>query len=129
MTDPVTPESSERKLAEELDCGHPKACWIEDSSELEYIDGIPVARVGGEPAHCAWCADRAAIVQETLRAASEESQRGLDEAPLAASGVAGLLYGMFMSMPRRILAIATPAILERVAERERTLKNNINNIK
>lgn len=37
-------------------CGkHPMWAWREDSSELEYIDGIPVARVGGEPAHCILC--------------------------------------------------------------------------
>jgi hypothetical protein len=53
---------------EKMECGHPKMFWVEDSSELEYIDGIPVARVGGWPTHCTLCAEiqaeRAAVLAE-----------------------------------------------------------------
>lgn len=42
---------------------HPRMFWVEDSSELEYIDGIPVARVGGEPEHCTLCQEIDAAYQ------------------------------------------------------------------
>lgn len=50
---------------------HPMSLWREDSSELEYVDGIAVAKVAGWPAHCLICQSEEKLRGEVKREQEE----------------------------------------------------------
>jgi len=110
MTNPQTPESSERKLAEELRALR----FLGEYGSTESLPNDYVDRLVSF-----FASHRAAIVQETLRAAGEIVGNRQHELYVAAKTAIG---DELEDIHNSILALATPAILERVAERERQVR-------
>jgi hypothetical protein len=121
---PELAPSSERKLAEEWLC----ECEGNDDPYPTHFEDCPakdenrVKRFGKLIA-----ADRAAIVQETLRASAEECDRHAKFCKHEAENGGNrehlmARYAEANWNAQKILALATPAILERVAERDRQVR-------